>query len=200
MRKARADEGSVATRARELRTRMGLSLRTLAGRSGLSINTLSLIETGKTSPSVATLQQLARGLGVAINAFFESTPSRKPTVLTRSSARPEMTVEGVRLANLAKDLADENVNCFVVRLMPGTSSGARVIVHTGHEFVYILSGQILYTIDENEYLLDPGDSLVFEAHLPHRWQNRFAGESEMLLFLCSRDAHEEPGKRHFPTE
>ena len=84
--------------------------------------------------------------------------------------------------------------------MPGTSSGKRMIVHTGHEFVYTLRGQILYTIDEKEYLLDPGDSLVFEAHLPHRWRNGKEGESEMLLFLCSRDAHEEPGKRHFPIQ
>ena len=141
----RATEVSVAPRVRELRTRMGLSLRALAGRSGLSINTLSLIEKGKTSPSVATLQQLALGLGVTITAFFESTPSPRQVVLTRANMRTEVSVEGARLASLAQDLADTNVNCFVVKLTAGTSSGKRMIVHTGHEFVYTLSGQILHT-------------------------------------------------------
>ena len=61
----------VGRKLRALRSRARLSLRALAERSGLNVNTLSLVENGKSSPSVSTLQQLARALDVPIAAFFE---------------------------------------------------------------------------------------------------------------------------------
>src|SRR3990172_6944514 len=60
----------VGARLRILRAVAGLSIRTLAFKSGLNVNTLSLIENGKTSPSVSTLQQLAGALGVPVTEFF----------------------------------------------------------------------------------------------------------------------------------
>ena len=63
-------EMSVGLKIREIRNRRGFSLRTLAERSGLNINTLSLVENGKSSPSVGTLQQLAKALEVPITVFF----------------------------------------------------------------------------------------------------------------------------------
>lgn len=67
----------VGKRLKDLRTERGYSLRILAERSGLNINTLSLIENGKSSPSVSTLQQLSQALEVPIAAFFESEPLKK---------------------------------------------------------------------------------------------------------------------------
>ncbi len=63
------------------------------------------------------------------------------------------------------------VEPFVVTLDPQADSGSLEIVHTGYEFIYCLEGQIEYTIGKENYLLEPGDSLLFEAHLPHCWQN-----------------------------
>ena len=79
----------VGLKIRELRNRRGFSLRILAERSGLNINTLSLIENGKSSPSVGTLQQLARALEVPITAFFESEPVSKRVVFTGHDHRPD---------------------------------------------------------------------------------------------------------------
>lgn len=61
---------NVASSLRELREARGISMRTLATKSGLSANALSMIERGKTSPSVSTLYKLADALGVSITAFF----------------------------------------------------------------------------------------------------------------------------------
>ena len=69
---------------RELRTRQKLSLRALAERSGLNVNTLSMLENGKTSPSVSTLHQLALALNVPIARFFEVEPVEKHVVFTRT--------------------------------------------------------------------------------------------------------------------
>ena len=61
---------NVASSLRELREARGISMRALATKSGLSANALSMIERGKTSPSVSTLYKLADALGVSITAFF----------------------------------------------------------------------------------------------------------------------------------
>ena len=190
----------VGRKLRELRGRNGLSLRGLANLSGLNVNTLSLIENGKSSPSVSTLQQLAQALEVPIGTFFESEPVEKRVVFTPADQRPLATFGRMRMQNLGRDLAGSVVQPFVVTLKPGTGSGDRLIVHTGHEFVYCLDGSIRYQIEQDEYLLKAGDSLVFEAHLPHCWENNGGDTAQILLILYPSDEREEPGGRHFLLE
>jgi transcriptional regulator with XRE-family HTH domain len=190
----------VGLKIRGLRNQRGFSLRALAERSGLNINTLSLIENGKSSPSVGTLQQLARALEVPITAFFESEPVSKQVVFTGHDHRPGATFNNAHMQNLGKDLADNAVQPFIVTLDQGAGSGERMIVHTGHEFVYCLKGSVSYIIDQREYSLEPGDSVVFEAHLPHQWKNTGDGQSQIILVLYPADQHEELGGRHFTNE
>ena len=195
-----AEDISVGKRLREIRLNRCLSMKSLAKLSRLSINTLSLIENNKTSPSIATLQQLAKALEVSITAFFEIEQIPKHVVYTSRYKRGDTQVENALMENLGKGLAGNIVQPFVVTLEPGAGSGEQMIVHTGHEFVYVLSGRIMYVIDEKPYLLDPSDSLVFESHLPHRWKNISEGESQIILVLYPADEREEPGGRHFIFE
>jgi hypothetical protein len=55
----------------------------------------------------------------------------------------------------------------------------------------------MYQVDEEVYNLSPGDSLMFEAYLPHRWQNRDQTASRLLLVLCPMDERDQPSERHF---
>jgi transcriptional regulator with XRE-family HTH domain len=191
---------SVGIRLRELRLGRCLPLKSLAKLSGLSINTLSLIENNRTSPSVSTLQQLAKALEIPISAFFEVELTPKQVVYTSRYKRGDGQAENIRLENLGKGLARNAVQPFVVTLEPGAGSGEQMIVHTGHEFVFVLRGRIMYVIDEKPYLLDQSDSLVFESHLPHRWKNVSESESQIILVLYPADEHDEPGGRHFNLE
>jgi predicted Fe-Mo cluster-binding NifX family protein/quercetin dioxygenase-like cupin family protein/DNA-binding XRE family transcriptional regulator len=190
----------VGHRLRELRTRLGFSLRALADRSGLNVNTLSLVENAKSSPSVSTLQQLALALKVPISSFFESEPIEKHVVFTPADHRPQAAFGSTKMQNLGKDLAGSTVQPFVVTLQPGMGSGDRMIVHTGYEFVYCLSGSIRYQIEPDTYSLEAGDSLVFEAQLPHCWENNGKETSQILLILYPSDVREEPGGQHFSIE
>lgn len=190
----------VGRKMRELRTQRGYSLRALADRSGLNVNTLSLVENGKSSPSVSTLQQLAQALEVPITTFFESTPHERKVIFTSADERPQALLGNTRMQNLGKDLAGNIVQPFVVTLEPGAGSGDRVIVHTGVEFVYCLSGSVLYQVDDVDFSLTTGDSLIFEAHLPHCWENLGSEPAQILLVLYPSDEHEEPGGRHFSPQ
>lgn len=194
------DTSPVGQRLRDLRQMQGLSIRALATRSGLAINTLSMIENEKTSPSVSTLQVLARALQVPIGAFFEQERSEKRMVAVRQGQRPVVSMGTTRLEHLGKDLAGNAVQPFVVTLEPGAGSGQSLIVHTGHEFVYCLSGQVRYSIDGESVLLEPGDSIVFESHLPHCWENAGAGPAQIILVLVPADMRDAPIERHFRME
>ena len=163
----------------------------------MNVNTLSLIENGKTSPSVSTLQLVAAALEVPINAFFETEIVPQMIVCQKASDRKAAAFAHGTLANLGTGLARSGLEPFVVTLEPQADSGDTPIVHTGLEFVYCLEGSLGYEVDGQTYLLEPGDSLIFEAHLPHRWRNNDASLSRSLLLLCPTDERDHPDERHF---
>ena len=190
-------ESPVGQRVRQLRVESGMSIRALAEEGGLSVNTLSLIENGKISPSVSTLHRVAQALGVPITAFFEAPSSLEQVVFVPSVERTGQQFGHGVCEDLSIGFAGRGLHPCVVTLEPHKGSGADLIVHTGYEFVYCLAGRITYTVDGQCYLLAPGDSLIFESHLPHRWQNLDDEPAQMLLVLAPTDERDRPQHRHF---
>jgi transcriptional regulator with XRE-family HTH domain len=190
-------ESMVGIKIKEIRTHQALTLKKLAEHSKLNINTLSMIEKGKTSPSVGTLQQLARALEVPINAFFESDSVSRKIIFTSRDKRPVTICCNAAIHNLGKDLKNNSIEPFIIKMEKNAGSGGRAIVHTGLEFAYCLTGKIQYIIEEDEYPMLPGDSIVFEAYMPHRWENIHDDESQIILVISPSDRHDEPGGRHF---
>jgi uncharacterized cupin superfamily protein/DNA-binding Xre family transcriptional regulator len=184
---------------RELRLSRELSIRSLADQSGLNVNTLSLIENGKTSPSVSTLQQLASALGVPITAFFETDAPKNNLAYRKAGKGPRASFSHGTLEDLGVGLTLQGGRPFLVTLEPDADSGPTPIVHTGHEFVYCLEGHLSYTIEDRAYPLEPGDSLLFEAYLPHCWKNTGETPSRSLLVMCPTDDSDRPTERHFKT-
>jgi transcriptional regulator with XRE-family HTH domain len=189
----------VGSRLRVIRTTQGLSIRALAERSGLNVNTLSLIENGKTSPSVSTLQVLAQSLAVSISSFFESVGGEQKITYQKHGKRPRAAFVHGNIQDLGAGMPRFGAEPLIVTLNPGADSGKTPIVHTGREFVYCLDGQAEYQVDGTTYPLAPGDSLLFEAYLPHRWRNTSGQESHLLLVLCPTDERDQPQERHFSS-
>ncbi|PWH19273.1 MAG: cupin [Anaerolineae bacterium] len=194
------NEVNVGASLRALRNQQGLSMRALAELSGLNVNTLSLIENNKISPSVSTLQRLAVALRVPITAFFEFGQEQRSVVYQRAGQRRRVAFDQGVLEDLGGGLSLHGGVPLMVSLDPGSTSGEERIVHTGLEFVYCLEGCLTYFISEDRYELNPGDSLLFEAHLPHRWGNFGSHPSRSLLILCPTDERDRPHERHFPSE
>ncbi len=187
----------VGRRLRQLREEQGLTIRALAERSGLNVNTLSLIENEKTSPSVSTLQQLAVALQVPITAFFEEDEPLAKVVHIKEEHRLRAVFSHGTLEDLGAGAVRRSVQPFLVTLQPQADSGDQPILHTGYEFVFCLQGCIHYQIEGCTYALEKGDSLLFEAHLPHRWWNAIEEPSQMLLVLCPSDEHDHSSELHF---
>ena len=196
------DDGdiSVGQRLHEIRTARRLSIRALADLAGLSVNTLSLIENGHTSPSVSTLQQLAQGLQIPITTLFETDRGSKELVYQKNDSRPRVAFEHGAMEDLAAGMPRFGAEPIIVMLQGNADSGKRPIVHTGREFVYCLEGHVAYTVDREKYPLEPGDSLVFEAYLPHHWKNSDSTASRLLLVLCPMDERDHATARHFSAQ
>ena len=173
----------VGARVRMLRERRGLSLRTLAQMCNLSPNTISLIERGLSSPAVNTLHNLAAGLEVPITAFFETEEPLARLVLTRPHERIQNRCPGMIVESLGAGLSDQKVMPFLVTLEPHANVAPTPIVHGGEEWVYCLEGVIVYEVDGEQFRLEHGDSLLFEASLPHRWHNPGSQQTSIILVL-----------------
>ena len=190
----------VGQRLREMRTARNLSIRELARKSGLNVNTLSMVENGKASPSLETLQQLSLTLETPIVAFFENAAPQNKIVHYKAGQRPGLAFSDGSLEDLGSGMPRRGAETFLVTLKPNSSSGKDFIVHTGRETVYCLEGQLTYTIEDQSFVLEAGDSLHFEAHMPHRWQNAGTKPSRSLLVLCPSDEQDHPTERHFTPE
>jgi transcriptional regulator with XRE-family HTH domain len=190
----------IGQRLREIRARNGFSIRDLARKSGLNVNTLSMIENGRTSPSLETLQQLSFALETPIASFFENSVPQNKIAHYKSSQRPSVAFSNGILEDLGAGMPRRGAETYLVTLEPHSNSGENPIVHTGRETVFCLEGQLTYTIEDQPFLLEPGDSLFFEAHLPHRWQNISTIPTRSLLVLCPSDEQDYPNERHFAPE
>jgi len=191
------NEFDVGHRLREIRMGRGLSIRSLAEQCSLNVNTLSLIENGHTSPSVSTLQVIAQTLQLPISTFFETNHVDSKVVYQRSGNRPHATFTHGTMEDLGAGMPRFGAEPLIITLKPKADSGRVPIVHTGREFVYCLEGHITYHVEDQPFGLEQGDSLMFEAYLPHRWQNDNNSASRMLLVLCPLDERDQPSERHF---
>lgn len=191
-----SDEINIGRRLQELRTMKGFSIRALAEKSGLNFNTLSMIENEKTSPNVNTLQQLAIALQVPITAFFEAAFIHKDVVYQKLGQRARTIFSHSELEDLGGGLALGEATPLLMTSKPGTNSGPDAIVHTGQEFIFCLEGSIVYWVGHDEYILEPGDSLIFQAHIPHRWENRGDTESRSILIICPSDQADSSVEQH----
>ena len=187
----------VASSLRELREARGISMRTLATKSGLSANALSMIERGKTSPSVSTLYKLADALGVSITAFFGAETEKKQIVFLKSDERTRMSFTRGVFEALGGEQFSGRVEPFMLTLERGSSSGLHQMVHTGHEFVFCLRGQLEYFVEKQVFLLSAGDSLLFASKLQHRWKNPSRNVTNALIIISGFAEGEQPIAMHW---
>jgi transcriptional regulator with XRE-family HTH domain len=162
---------NIGDKLRELREARNISMRALATRSGLSANALSMIERGRASPSVSTLYKLADALGVSITSFFGSDSERQQVVFLKADQRARVNFTRGIFEGLGGEQFVGRVEPFLLTLESNATSGPRSMTHTGHEFVFCLRGTLEYQVERQVYELNAGDSLLFAAHLKHRWKN-----------------------------
>jgi quercetin dioxygenase-like cupin family protein len=145
---------------------------------------------------VSTLQRLATALAVPITSFFAEERERMCVIVTRSDDRVRSGSVSVVLESLGYGLEEQACDPFYVTLKPRATSGRHVMIHTGHELVYCLQGELDYEIAGEHYRLGPGDALLFKADLPHRWRNPTNEPVAFLLVMQVTEEREESVTQH----
>jgi len=186
----------VGGRLRQLRDVRGVSMRKLATMSGLSANALSMIERGKTSPSVSTLYKLADALGLPVTDFFSPVAVRENVVFLKAEERPRLPFMRGLWEGLGGETFAGRMMPFMLTLESGASSGPNSVVHTGHEFVFCVRGVLEYLVESKSYTLEAGDSLLFAANLIHRWRNPGGTVTNALIIISDFAEGDQPGPMH----
>ena len=157
------------TRIRSLRRQQQRTLKDVADRCGFTVSLLSKIESGKTSPPVATLTKIANALGVKMASLLHDSHDHA-TVFTPSSRLHKqpasMTDKGYAFYLLASERTDKLMQPFLFEAKRGKIV-AGSMNHSGEEFIYVLEGSMQYQVGEITYTLGPGDSLYFNAEENH---------------------------------
>jgi transcriptional regulator with XRE-family HTH domain len=164
-------EVSLGRRVRTLRQRLQITATELAAEAGVSPGMLSKIENGGTSPSLATLQGLARALNVPLTSFFADAEERRDCSYVRAGQGVAIerrgTKSGHRYELLGHSISgDIVVEPYLITLSKDAEPYA-LFQHEGLEFIYMLTGKVVYRHADKLYPLSPGDALFFDAGAPH---------------------------------
>jgi transcriptional regulator with XRE-family HTH domain len=174
--------GSLAANLRRLRALRGWSLEAVAERAGVSKNTVIQVEQGRANPSISTLCRLADALGVGVASLIEAPASPRVTV-RRAADTPALWASeaGSRaLFCLGTDPPDV-VELWDWSLAAGDGFDGEAHPPGTVELLLVLDGQVALRVGTGEHHLDAGDSVLFEAEVPHRYAN--AGEDPCRFVL-----------------
>src|SRR6266496_2828955 len=167
---------AIGAHLRELRVTRGLSLAQVAKTVDISTGFLSALERSRMSASVGTLRKLARFYKTNIVDFFGVTEPASPLVSPENRKVLEAG-PGVRMELLAWGNTVMEPHLF--RIAPRAGSGESY-THEGEEFLYILRGDLIISVDDHEYRLKTGDSFYFESSTRHHWRNPGSKETRVL--------------------
>lgn len=168
--------GAIGLHLRQLRTKRRLSLSQVAQAVGISVGFLSALERSQMSGSVGTLRKLARYYKTNILDFFDANGASSRQVQPEQRKVLEAG-PGVRMELLAWGNTVMEPHLF--RVAAQASSGD-AYTHEGEEFLFILRGSLIITLEQQEYRLKTGDSFYFESTTPHQWKNPGRNETWVL--------------------
>jgi transcriptional regulator with XRE-family HTH domain len=168
---ARSIAVAIGSQVRNLRRKLDITGAELAEQAGLSAGMLSKIENGAVSASLESLEALARALNVPLTTFFASyeeqrdcsyVPSGKGLLIERRG-----TKAGHQYQLLGHSISGEVVVEPYLITLTTEATPYTMFQHAGVEFIYMLTGRVLYRHADKVYPLAPGDSLFFDSAALH---------------------------------
>ena len=176
----------VGLRQKLVRLRHQLSQRALAKKAGVANASISLIESGNTSPSVSALKRILAGIPMTLAEFFsDELPGAQSEVFYRAESLIEISSgEGVSYRQIGSAKAGHVLQILNECYEVGADTGMMMLQHEGEEGGVILSGRLEVTVGEATRILSAGDAYYFNSRQPHRFRNA-GNEVCTLVSSCS---------------
>ena len=168
---ARTLELALGVQIRLFRRQHDLSVSDLAGAAGISTGMLSKIENGQISPSLSTLQAIATALGTPISTLFSTFEDRQDCSFVRANQGVIIERRGTKSGHVYELLGHAlggamAVEPFLITLREDAAPHMS-FQHEGVEFIYMLSGEMIYNHAGQQYRMLPGDALLFDSNALH---------------------------------
>ena len=177
---------------RDLRLRRGLTVQKLAEASRLSKGFISQVENDRTSPSLATLHDLAAALRTSVAYLVaEDVPTLH---LTRVADRPRLHAGGnTSKAEVLSAQPRRNLELVMMELPPDLPAGDPRHSHQGEECILCVEGRVRLVHGEQDVVLETSDSCHFDGRVPHSFEN--AGRTTARVLVVMTPAAVEPPLR-----
>ena len=180
-RSVEALEIAIGKQVRTQRKRLNLTVAALAKQAQLSTGMLSKIENGQTSPSLATLTALANALQVPVTSFFRGYEEQRDVTFIKAGEGLPIERRGSGAGHQYQLLGHTigkpyNIEPYLITI-DDESAVFPVFQHAGMELIYMLEGSVSYRHADQIYILQPGDTLFFDAEATH-------GPDELLKLPC----------------
>jgi transcriptional regulator with XRE-family HTH domain len=175
-----SDDGvleNIGPRLRALRQERGATLAELSAATGISVSTLSRLESGQRRMTLELLLPLARAHGVALDDLVDAPPTGDPRVQLRPVERGGVTMVPLTRGGGAL-LAYKQI--FPPR-WPDAPPQPKV--HEGYEWLYLLAGRLRLLLGRREFVLQPGEVVEFDTRVPHAFSNPFLEPAEALTLF-----------------
>ncbi|MEA2472655.1 MAG: hypothetical protein QOE06_570 [Thermoleophilaceae bacterium] len=187
---AAVDPLRIGPRVRALREAMGLSLRDLGERAGVSAPMLSQVERGETSPTLAIAQRIASGLELSLSQLLRLDESEGVTVIRRDQRRPGGSrARGHDYELLTPNLPGQRAEVSRHVLEPGAATGGEgdPPMHEpgSRETAVLIAGSLRLTCAGVSYELTEGDAVTFDADLPHHFENPGRSEARFMAVVTA---------------
>lgn len=185
---AQVSAPAVGPRMRALREAMGLSLRDLAERSGVSAPMLSQVERGETSPTLAVAAKIAAGLELTLSQLLRLDEGSHVAV-SRAESRRHSERGGHRFEELTPPLPGQRADVSLHTLEPGATTGGREDppMHEpgSRETAVVLAGTLALVVDGSRHELGAGDAVTFDADLRHHFENEGEEPTRFLAVIAA---------------
>jgi transcriptional regulator with XRE-family HTH domain len=168
---------NVGPRLRALRGERGRTLSEVAAATGISVSTLSRLESGGRRPTLELLLPLARAYGVALDDLVDVPAPADPRVNGRPVQR-----DGATFLPLTRQTG--GLQAYRCTWPPHWRSGeTEQKVHDGYEWLYVLSGRVRLLLGRRDFVLTAGEVVEFDTRVPHSFSNPFAEPGEALVLF-----------------
>jgi transcriptional regulator with XRE-family HTH domain len=180
------NELKIGRKIRQIRLQNKLTLEKVAERTGFTKSYLSMVETGKKSPPIASLSKISHALNVDIPAFFELKKPEDRIILVRKNERKVVvrdgTIFGYRYESIAPTKREKKMEPFIIMLPSKSKEGDR-FDHEGEELLYVLEGKVNFFYQDKKFQLEKDDCIYFDSSIPHRGEGVGRKRAKALVVI-----------------
>lgn len=178
------NQAPLGQRLRDRRNVLGMTLKEVADKAGLSVGFISQLERDLTAPSLSSLASIAKILGLPVTDFLSQPSGVSP--ISRSTERSLYGVnsDAKHYERISASFKDSVLNSVIIHEPPGYRS--EPIRHEGEELFYILSGSITVEVENEANVLSAGDSFHFRSSREHSCWNHTTSPAT-ILHVCTMD-------------